>query len=271
MRPRLRAKGPSAFGQDAPLYDRIRPSYAPAVLEILHSPVGARSGARAYDIGAGTGQMTRALLGLGVKHVTAIEPDSRLASFLAARHAGDMRVEVRAQRFEDAAHDGATLDLAVAATSFHWLEARSALARIRKLLKPGGWWLACWHVFNDPWEDDPFREATAPLFRSVGRVQQDDLKGPLAFGLDRESRERELREAGFLDISHALVRQKISLEANDVLHLYATFSPIATLTEAARARFLAGLRTVVDDRFGGRVERPLLTPVYWARNPQDGG
>jgi hypothetical protein len=62
-------------------------------------------------------------------------------------------------------------------TSFHWLQGHATLSTIFHALKPGGWWLACWHTFNDPWvEEDHFRMETALLFAEVNRVQQDDCK-----------------------------------------------------------------------------------------------
>ena len=158
-------------------------------------------------------------------------------------------------------------EFAVAATSFHWLDARDALLSMRRALKPGGWWLSCWHIFNDPDVDDPFRAATEPLFRVVGRVQQDDVKGARAFGLDREVRFAELRRAGFRRVSHRVVRQTITLDAKGICDLYATFSPVTTLNAEAAAWFFAELETLVGTHFGGRVERPLLTPVYWACGP----
>jgi SAM-dependent methyltransferase len=200
--------------------------------------------------------------------VTAVEPDQRLASFLEDRTRHTGRVTVLPGRFEDVILPDHAFDLAVAATSFHWLDARDALLSVRRALKPGGSWLACWHIFNDPEiANDPFRTATEPLLREVGRVQQDDVKGRLAFGLDRENRCAELRRAGFRRISHEVIRQKITLDAAGARDLYATFSPVSTLHPEAAAWLLTEIEKLVRIRFGGRIERPLLTPLYWAYSP----
>jgi SAM-dependent methyltransferase len=249
------------------LYDHIRTGYAPEVMAVLRDACQAGAATRIIEIGPGTGQMTRGLLNLDVAHVTAIEPDHRLAEFLSHRHGQDPRVTVVPARFEDVDLPNANTDLIVAATSFHWLNARSGLAKAKAALRSGGWWFACWHIFNDPTVDDPFRAATAPIFQDVGRVQQDDAKGSMAFGLDSASRQAELRGAGFIGIEMTLVRQTLVLDTAAICALYGTFSPITTLNPEAKAWFMGRLERLMHDEFGGTVERPLLTPVYWAQKP----
>jgi SAM-dependent methyltransferase len=268
MRLRTRRKGVAAFGQDPVLYDRSRPGYMPELYEILRMTCNIGIDARAVEIGTGTGQLTRGLLTLPLSHITAIEPDPRLAAFLADRYSHDPRVTVEAAKFEDVALAPASYDLIIAASSFHWLNARSGLAQAKAALKPGGWWVACWHIFNDPYAGDRFRDATAPLFADVGRVQQDDAKGVLAFGLDADLRLMELRGAGLTNMGTKVLRTSLSLTTEEILALYGTFSPITTLVPEARAHFLEGLQRLMTDQFHGRIERPLLTPVYWAQRPK---
>jgi SAM-dependent methyltransferase len=265
MRPRSRWKGQGAFGLDAASYDRIRPGYDAALFELLRTECGLRQGARVLEIGPGTGQLTRGLLAAGAS-VMACEPDPRLAEFLRATVVEGL-LKVVPTPFEEVPLASASYDLVVAATSFHWLNARTALARIGEALVPDGCFMSCWHIFNDPEMDDRFRDLTGPLLADYGRVQQDDAKGRLAFGLDQDLRTAELRGAGFRDIQFSLLRQELTFSAAEIAALYATFSPVATLSPAARAAFLDRLSQLVTEEFGGEVQRPLLTPVYRARAP----
>jgi SAM-dependent methyltransferase len=41
-------------------------------------------------------------------------------------------------------------DLAVAATSLHWVRLDVALSKLAQALRPGGWLAAWWTVFGDP-------------------------------------------------------------------------------------------------------------------------
>ena len=80
-----------------------------------------------------------------------------------------------------------------------------------------------------------FRDLTGPLMADYGRVQQDDAKGRLAFGLDRELRTAELRGAGFRDIQFPLLRQELTFLRRRDRGVYATLSPGATLAASAHA------------------------------------
>src|SRR4051794_15860186 len=108
-----------SFNAAASAYHRGRPPYPDAVFDLLADRCGLRPGARVLDIGAGTGHATGPLLAAGA-HVVAVEPGGDLAAILAAEHACD-RLEVVIADFETADLTGG-FDLAVAATSLHWLD-----------------------------------------------------------------------------------------------------------------------------------------------------
>jgi len=100
---------------------------------------GLRPGARVFEVGAGTGLATRRLLSLGAAPLLAIEPDERLAAFLAGS-IQDSALHIDRTTFEEATLPPAHFDLGVAATSFHWVEQMPALAKAYAALKPGDWW-----------------------------------------------------------------------------------------------------------------------------------
>jgi len=47
--------------------------------------------------------------------------------------------------------------------------------------------------------------------------------------------------------------------------LFASFSPWLALDPGPRTRVLDATEALVDEEFGGVVERPYVTPVYAAR------
>ena len=65
------------FGEVAGLYDRARPGYPASLIDDLVR--WAQPGARALEIGAGTGKATRLLAARGVS-VLGIEPSAEMAA-----------------------------------------------------------------------------------------------------------------------------------------------------------------------------------------------
>jgi len=150
-----RDEGRRLFGLDPAGYEAGRPEYPTYVYDVLVTRCGLRPGCRVLEIGPGTGLVTRHLLMDGAR-VTAVEPDLMLAEYLMAAcpHVG-----VVGAPFEDALIPEATYDLAVAATSFHWVEQELGLAKLGRALKTGGWVALWWTLFRDPGHPDSFAEA----------------------------------------------------------------------------------------------------------------
>jgi SAM-dependent methyltransferase len=123
------------FGEDAELYDRMRPVYPAAVFDDVAELGGLRAGAKVLEVGPGTGQATRALAKRGFR-VTAVELSPGMARVCRRRCAGlDVRVEVGA--FEDWPTTE-TYDLVFAATAFHWIDPAVRSAKSAGALRAGG-------------------------------------------------------------------------------------------------------------------------------------
>ena len=257
--------GRSAFGAVAATYDDARPGYPDALFDLLRDRCRLGPRTHAFEVGAGTGLATRPLLARGVSSLVAVEPDARLAAGLRDRAASD-RLQIVVAPFEEADLAAGGFDLGCAATSFHWVEQRPALAKVARLLRPGGYWAMWWNVFGDPDLPDLFHDATQSLLAPLG-TNPSHPKGPKQhFSLDRAARTADLQSvAAFEDMQFELLRRTLVFNPEQVRALYATFSHIAVLPEAERARILDGLRDIAAVKFDGRVERNLLTPIYTCR------
>lgn len=258
--PRLtRDAGRRAFGADPANYHGARPDYPDWVWRTLQSRCGLGAGTATFEIGAGTGKATRRLLELGAGPLVAVEPDARLADFL---RTANPTLTVLVSAFEDAALDEGTFDLGVCATAFHWLDEDAALARIARLLRPGGWWAAFWNVFGDDSRPDPFHLATRDLLE--GPVTPSAGERGIPFGLDTEARLAALRRTGAFDaVDSVLSAWSLVLDADQTAALYATFSTVSLRPD--RDAVLAELRRIARDEFGGRVVRNMTTSLYIAR------
>lgn len=138
------------FGEDPELYDKARPSY-PA--ELVHDVVEmAGPGARALDVGCGTGKATVLLAAQGLSGV-AVEADPSMAAVARRNLASYPRWHVEVSDFEAWEPEGgpAQFDLVCSAQAWHWLDPQVRLHRAHAMLAEGGW-LALW--WNRPGRDD---------------------------------------------------------------------------------------------------------------------
>jgi len=254
------------FGRDPEAYDRARLGYPKRVYDVLTMRCGLRPGTAVFEIGPGTGKATRELLKLGADPITLIEPDRRLARYLRHRlRTREGRVRIAVQPFEQVTLPGQEFDLGVAATSFHWLPERLALRKVARALKPGGWW-AVWNNYHgDPARPTPFHHALQPLYREF-LGQADLLPTKAQARKARRNRLLALESVGTFDrIAREDIRWTVTIRTPRVQALWASFSEIVTLPPGKREAFLTELGRLVDDRFDGMVELPILTPIYTAR------
>ncbi len=127
---------PLAQGFDAiaDAYERGRPGYPPAVIDRLAAELQVVPGDRVLDLAAGTGKLTRALLGFGLD-VVAIEPQQSLRCLLSDAIGAERVREGTAEAIP--LEDGSAAAVTVA-DAFHWFEPAGALAEIARVLRPGG-------------------------------------------------------------------------------------------------------------------------------------
>jgi len=260
-----RAEGRRLFGSDPAAYDAARPGHAERVYEIVVERCGLEPGTSVLEIGPGTGQATRRLVDLGADPLLVLEPDPALAAYLDESLGG--RVEILLVALENAQLPAQTFDLAVAASSFHWVEERSGFERVFAALRPGGWLAMWWTLFGDGDEPDAFITATSPLLDDLPSSPTAGDIGRPPYARDNEARSAALSAAGFREIAYELVRWQASWDTSGIRALYGTFSPIARLDEDRRTAILDGVARIADEEFGGRVERTLLTAIYTARRP----
>jgi SAM-dependent methyltransferase len=259
-----RTEGRRLFGSDPAAYDLARPGHADRVYEILVARCGLRDGSRVLEIGPGTGQATRRLLELGAT-VVAIEPDAALAAYLPQSLGRE--VDVRVTSLEDAVLPAGTFALAVAASSFHWVDEPVGLRKILDALRPGGWFGMWWTLFGDREHPDAFMTAASPLLEGLHRSPTAGEEGRPPFARDSEARLAAVAAAGFEDASYEVVPWDYQWNTAGIRALYGSFSPIARLDEERRTEILDAVARLADEHFGGRVGRTLLTTLYVARKP----
>jgi SAM-dependent methyltransferase len=250
------------FNDNADMYRLARPGYPHQVYDLLATECGLAEGTQVLEIGPGTGQATRDLLARGA-HVVAVEPGADLAAHLAA-DLGGPRLEIVRGDLETAPLRAGSVDLAVAASSFHWVKTAAVMPRLALALRPGGWLAVWWTVFGDPENVTGFRWALDEIYQVYLPDARHDLTG--AWGpMVPESWSAELEKGGWFGVEQVhFIRWTYALTAERARRLFSTFSNVMALDETTRTAFLDEIAGLVDQS-GGVVTDPFVTVVYLAR------
>lgn len=205
------------FDARAEAYDRARPPYPQELWQAVAQPGLLHAGQHALDLGAGTGQATGPLLAAGL-HVTAVEPGPALAGHLAASNPAASIVNAHA---EDLDLPSDIFDLAVAATSIHWMDLDIVLPKVHRLLKPGATFLVMRTVFGDPAASPTaFRERVAEIVRARTLPPSPSLDATNAAAIAAT-----LTRSGFFTVDDIhTFRWAIELNESQVRDLFSTFS-----------------------------------------------
>lgn len=129
----------------APTYSRYRSGYSESVREaLLALPGRPVSELDLADVGAGTGIWTRMLAARGPRSLVAVEPNAAMRAAAEEDSAG-LGIEWRAGSGEDTGLAERAFDMVSMASSFHWVDFERGTAEFRRILRPGGWFVALWN------------------------------------------------------------------------------------------------------------------------------
>ena len=221
----------AGFAEVADAYERGRPEYAPAVAGAIAAELRIPPGGYVLDLAAGTGKLTRALLGIGLD-VVAVEPQESLREVLAA--------SVGAERVRDGLAEAiplpdGSLAAVTVADAFHWLDHARALEEIRRVLRPGGG-LAVVTTIPD-WGDASWAHELGTLIVSL-RPEHPHFDGPPWQDAVRAA-------GGWSEPREIRVTTKQPASPERIVDHVASISWFAALPEGQRADVLARVEETV--------------------------
>ena len=251
------------FGEVAGLYERARPGYPASLIDDLVTWAG--PGARALEIGAGTGKATRLLAARGVS-VLAIEPSAEMAAYARVATEPLGSVEIIESDFEHWNPDGITFPLAYAAQAWHWVDQESGYAHARAALAPAGHLVAFWN--RPAWGDTELRRSlsdayrrTAPGLPRDGPMHPDN---PAAGGAGESWAHAIAATDGLTDPSERVYEWSLPYTARAYVELLGTMSEVRLLADADRQALLTAVGDTIE-RHGGRLMMPMATHASIAR------
>ncbi len=241
-----------SFGAVAAQYDRVRPSYPPALVDALLAG-GAHS---VLDVGCGTGIAAALLVARGCA-VLGVEVDARMAEL--ARVKG---LEVELGRFEDWDPRGRLFDLVTSAQAWHWIDPRAGAVRAAQALRAGGCVAVFWN-FGDP--PPHVRELLSPVYTRLGPGVENYS---VLFG-NRDARVQDTLDGlaatgayGPAETTRFAWSQRY--DTVGWLAQLSTHSDHRALPAARRKRLLAAVGEALDS-VGGSFELPYETVLVSAR------
>lgn len=202
------------------------------------------------ELGAGTGKLTRALVDLG-HDVHATDPDPAMLAVL-AEHLPQVRRAVASAEEIPLPRD--SVDVVVAAQSFHWFDPARALPEIARVLVPGGHLALVWNRRDD----------RVPWVRRLGELMESPEPADAVRWLTESTLFEEVERTSYpvwQDHDRA-----------SMLAMVASHSYVAALRESERSALLSRIGDYFDQfSRAGRLRLPYQTHCYRAMVTGDAG
>lgn len=198
-------------------YRRFRPTYPPAIVDLLRRECGLSADAPIADIAAGTGLLTEIFLAAGFA-VTAVEPNNEMRAACAALPQQYPRLRLMAGTAEATGLPDDSVELITVAQAMHWFDLDKARTEFTRILKPGGW---CAVIYNNRrLSGDAFHDAYERLL----------LDFAIDYGAVKQQHVGRKRLARFfapspMDCATIPNPQALSLEALEGRILSSSYSP----------------------------------------------
>lgn len=250
------------FDEIAELYDQGRREPPGWLYETLFSSSGVNAAqGRILEIGCGTGKSTMPLARRGCA-VVAVEMGGNLARVARQNLAGFPRVQVVHARFEEwvAAEP---FDLALAITSWHWIDPAVRYQRAAAALKPGGVLALAVSEQAFPAGFDPYFEQIQDGYEAIGAGR---LPWPPPQPESIVDARAEIEQTGlFEDVR--VIRQLWTEEftAEEHVALMRTASDHRLMEPAKREWLFERMQELIEARPGGRIRKHNLTLLHLAR------
>jgi SAM-dependent methyltransferase len=229
-----------SFDTAAAEYERHRPEYPEAALRWPVEQLSLVPGSRVLDVGAGTGKLTRGLVGLGFE-VVAVEPGTPMLQQLRTAVPAAEALEAPA---ESIPLPDESVDAAFAGQAYHWFDRERAVPELHRVIRGGGGLALLWNWWD---ERDPLQRELGPIVGFGGHrpFAEDGLPG----------------SPWFREVARTVVDSAEDSSPEAVVAHLSTTSMYLTMDAEERERRLAEVYEVAS-RYGDRFMVPRQTYVF---------
>jgi SAM-dependent methyltransferase len=237
----------AAFGPAAEAYEAGRPGWPVAALAVVDERLGLTGDSRVLDLAAGTGKLTRDLVGRYAA-VYAVEPVDGMRAVLERTTPGATVLAGTAEAIP--LEDGA-VDAVFVAEAIHWFRIDAALAEIRRV---GSGLAVLFNRFDWRTSGDPLLADLHDAFarhHDPNPAANDPHQGPWREAIEGATRDE--------------VPNRVTRTGDQLVRQYESFSSIGSLDPEPRAAALADLRGVIDRHAVREVEITYTTEILTLR------
>jgi SAM-dependent methyltransferase len=244
LTPEQKAERAGSFGTAAAQYERYRQGPPSVAVDwVLPARLGT-----IVDLGAGTGGLTRLLVGRA-EEVVAVEPDDRMREVLIESVDG---VRAVAGRGDSIPLPDASVDAVLASSSWHWMETVPTLLEVGRVLVPGGTLAAMW---SGPDPETGLIAQARELLAGEGSTDIDDeRRSELSASLGNQNALDQGLEippgVPFDQPEQTVFTWEVALNADELIGLLGTFSWVILMEDEARERLFDTARRVLRDALG---------------------
>ena len=250
----------STFDEAAEVYDAVRPGYPDELFEDVAKLTGLGRGSKVLEVGCGTGQATLGFTERGCE-VVCVDPGASLVEVARQKLRGHP-VEFIVSRFEEWTPSG-SFDLVASGTAWHWVDPEAGYSKAAAALRQGGFMALFWNLHPRPFTG--FFVEAQRIYRNVAP----ELGGPE----ERPSTAQRIHDISCSIEASGLFEKpfvrrylwKRNYSRDDYLRLLDTYSDNRVLPPSVRGHLYEGVSRLIDEEYGGIVERPYLTALFVAR------
>ncbi|MGF7059139.1 class I SAM-dependent methyltransferase [Brassicibacter mesophilus] len=249
------------FNEVSKKYERIRPTYPIELFDDIVKYSDIKKGSKILEIGCGTGKATQGFVDLGYKNFTCIELGSELAKLTKEKFKEATTVKVFNMPFEEWSSDHDNFDLAIAATSFHFIDPALGYPKVANLLNKKGsigfFWTVHVQSYNDIYSD------IRKVYHKYA-PQLDDSKIPLPKDAINTTKQLILSFDLFEDLTIKEYEWNETYTAEEYIALLDTHSKHRLLPEENRELLFEGITDIIHG-YGGKIQKQHLVALYLAR------
>jgi len=247
-----------SFDARAAQYDDVRPSYPDEAVRAILGFGELGHGARALEVGSGTGKASRLFLECGLD-VTALEPGRQLIEVARAACSGPIRFH--ATKFEDWPLESGAYDLVFAAQSFHWVDPETGYTKAAEALRTGGTLALFW---NRPRAVPSLLQAQLSELYALRAPGLEDLPPQVLAQVEEAISGCITATKRFESPERLGIPWSETVPTRRYVALLETYSAHAALPDTQRRHLLDGVAELVDAA-GGEIDVHYETVVHLAR------
>ncbi|WP_020578188.1 class I SAM-dependent methyltransferase [Actinopolymorpha alba] len=252
MKANTNRSGRLTFDRVVDDYDTGRPDLpAPLVADIVRS-IALPAGSRVLEVGAATGQLTRALRAARMR-VVALEPGQHLRHRLAERFGADDGIDILPDFFEEYAGAEGSFGAVWSANAFHWVDPAVSYRKAAELMEPAGHLVLIW-AYPILTRDLQLRLNETALANNPNSAWDPDTYEDYINGVTAAGRE-ELAGCGCFEAArHWWMTEPLSFDVDTYIAFLTSYGHNAALDETGRQQLASDVRAALAGLGADRLE-----------------